>query len=81
MRFPYRCWVNVTHSLLQDGLQKDIPADPVERKRKAQDISSSRILTQDDFTKISQVQAAKEVQYTSKNGKKRKALDVETEKT
>ncbi|XP_046369373.2 protein SDA1 homolog [Haliotis rufescens] len=76
-------WVTVQHSSdeeQQEELTKLVPADPAERKRKAQDISANRILSQEDFAKINQLQASKQVQHTSTKGKKRKSLEVETER-
>ncbi|XP_071086929.1 protein SDA1 homolog [Haliotis cracherodii] len=76
-------WVTVQHSSdeeQQEELTKLVPVDPAERKRKAQDISANRILSQEDFAKINQLQASKQVQHTSTKGKKRKSMEVETEK-
>lgn len=49
-----------------------------ERKAKAAAVSASRLLTQDDFKKISLVQMAKEVNAAP--GKKRKNVDSDDER-
>ncbi|XP_067663845.1 protein SDA1 homolog isoform X1 [Haliotis asinina] len=76
-------WVTVHHSSdeeQQEELTKLVPDDPTERKRKAQNVSANRILSQEDFAKINQLQASKQVQHTSTKGKKRKFVEAEPEK-
>lgn len=50
-----------------------------ERKAKAAAISSSRLLTQDDFKKIRLAQMAKEVNAVPGKGQKRKVVDLDDE--
>lgn len=50
-----------------------------ERKAKAAAISSSRLLTQDDFKKIRLAQMAKEVNAAPGKGQKRKVVDLDDE--
>ena len=64
-------WIHV----LQANTADSIPADPVEQKAKAQEVSASRILTQDDFKQIQQHQVAKEVDLKPNN--KRKHVQIE----
>uniref|UniRef100_A0A8C7Q5K9 Protein SDA1 n=1 Tax=Oncorhynchus mykiss TaxID=8022 RepID=A0A8C7Q5K9_ONCMY len=49
--------------------------DPEERKAKAAAVSSSRLLTQDDFKKIRLAQMAKEVNAAPGKGQKRKIVE------
>lgn len=59
---------------LQDASRVDL--DPEEEKKKAQTVSSSRILTQEEFQQIQRRQAAKEVEGATK-GKKRKHVQID----
>nr|XP_055036706.1 protein SDA1 homolog isoform X1 [Misgurnus anguillicaudatus] len=71
-------WVNVHHSSDEDQTEvaeklQSIPED--ERKAKAAMVSTSRLLTQDDFKKIRIAQMAKEVNSAPGKGQKRKNED------
>ncbi|XP_041359788.1 protein SDA1 homolog [Gigantopelta aegis] len=70
-------WIDVHHSSDEDEVKTadNVPSDPTEQKVKAQEVSASRILTQDDFKKIQQHQAAKEVDL--KPSHKRKHVETE----
>ncbi|XP_043078099.1 protein SDA1 homolog [Puntigrus tetrazona] len=75
-------WVNVHHSSDEDQTEvteklKSIPED--ERKVKASAVSTSRLLTQDDFKKIRVAQMAKEVSTAPGKGQKRKNVDSDGE--
>lgn len=74
-------WVDVHHSSDEDTgevVEKIQNMTAEERKAKAAAVSASRLLTQDDFKKISLVQMAKEVNAAP--GKKRKNIDSDDEK-
>lgn len=71
-------WIDVHHSSDEEDAPK-VDLDPEECKKKAQLVSSSRILSQEEFQKIQQRQAAKEVIGATK-GKKRKIEIEEDEK-
>uniref|UniRef100_A0A8C5EHP7 Protein SDA1 n=1 Tax=Gouania willdenowi TaxID=441366 RepID=A0A8C5EHP7_GOUWI len=71
-------WVDVHHSSDEDTAEvaEKLESIPVEeRKAKAAAVSSSRLLTQDDFKKIRLVQMAKEVNAAPGKGQKRKTMD------
>lgn len=75
-------WVNVHHSSDEDQTEvaeklQSIPED--ERKAKAAAVSTSRLLTQDDFKKIRIAQMAKEVSAAPGKGQKRKNVESEEE--
>uniref|UniRef100_A0A669BEG2 Protein SDA1 n=1 Tax=Oreochromis niloticus TaxID=8128 RepID=A0A669BEG2_ORENI len=73
-------WVDVHHSSDEDTgevAEKLQSMTAEERKAKAAAVSASRLLTQDDFKKISLVQMAKEVNAAP--GKKRKNVDSDDE--
>uniref|UniRef100_A0A669ED44 Protein SDA1 n=1 Tax=Oreochromis niloticus TaxID=8128 RepID=A0A669ED44_ORENI len=73
-------WVDVHHSSDEDTgevVKKLQSMTAEERKAKAAAVSASRLLTQDDFKKISLVQMAKEVNAAP--GKKRKNVDSDDE--
>ncbi|XP_075899804.1 protein SDA1 homolog [Nelusetta ayraudi] len=75
-------WVDVHHSSDEDTGEiaeklQSIPEE--ERKAKAAAISSSRLLTQDDFKKIRLAQMAKEVNAVPGKGQKRKVVDLDDE--
>ncbi|CAM4665837.1 hypothetical protein PO909_007793 [Leuciscus waleckii] len=75
-------WVNVHHSSDEDQAEvaeklQSIPED--ERKAKAAVVSTSRLLTQDDFKKIRIAQMAKEVSSASGKGQKRKNVESDEE--
>ncbi|XP_073680803.1 protein SDA1 homolog [Garra rufa] len=75
-------WVNVHHSSDEDQTDvaeklKNIPVD--ERKAKAAAVSTSRLLTQDDFKKIRVAQMAKEVTAATRKGQKRKNVESDEE--
>uniref|UniRef100_A0A3P9CZ71 Protein SDA1 n=1 Tax=Maylandia zebra TaxID=106582 RepID=A0A3P9CZ71_9CICH len=74
-------WVDVHHSSDEDTgevAEKLQSMTAEERKAKAAAVSASRLLTQDDFKKISLVQMAKEVNAAP--GKKRKNVDSDDER-
>uniref|UniRef100_A0A672SPE7 Protein SDA1 n=1 Tax=Sinocyclocheilus grahami TaxID=75366 RepID=A0A672SPE7_SINGR len=71
-------WVNVHHSSDEDQTEvaekfQNVPED--ERKAKAAAVSTSRLLTQDDFKKIRIAQLAKEVSAAPGKGQKRKNVE------
>ncbi|XP_067278914.1 protein SDA1 homolog [Pseudorasbora parva] len=75
-------WVNVQHSSDEDQAEvaeklQSIPED--ERKAKAAVVSTSRLLTQDDFKKIRIAQMAKEVNSATGKGQKRKNVESDEE--
>lgn len=75
-------WVDVHHSSDEDTGEiaeklQSIPEE--ERKAKAAAISSSRLLTQDDFKKIRLAQMAKEVNAVPGKSQKRKVVDLDDE--
>ncbi|KAF4098822.1 protein SDA1 homolog [Onychostoma macrolepis] len=75
-------WVNVHHSSDEDQTEvteklQSIPED--ERKAKATAVSTSRLLTQDDFKKIRVAQMAKEVSTAPGKGQKRKNVESDEE--
>ena len=62
------------------GQAEKLQSIPVEeRKAKAAAVSSSRLLTQDDFKKIRLVQMAKEINAAPGKSQKRKAVDSDDE--
>uniref|UniRef100_A0A671M0E8 Protein SDA1 n=1 Tax=Sinocyclocheilus anshuiensis TaxID=1608454 RepID=A0A671M0E8_9TELE len=75
-------WVNVHHSSDEDQTEvaekfQNVPED--ERKAKAAAVSTSRLLTQDDFKKIRIAQMAKEVSAAPGKGQKRKNVESDEE--
>lgn len=75
-------WVNVHHSSDEDQTEvteklQSIPEN--ERKAKAAVVSTSRLLTQDDFKKIRIAQMAKEVNAAPGKGQKRKNVESDEE--
>lgn len=64
-------------SICQAEKLKNIPMD--ERKAKAAAVSTSRLLTQDDFKKIRVAQMAKEMTSATRKGQKRKNVDNDEE--
>uniref|UniRef100_A0AAY5JZL1 Protein SDA1 n=1 Tax=Esox lucius TaxID=8010 RepID=A0AAY5JZL1_ESOLU len=71
-------WIDVHHSSDEDTTEmaeKLKSMDPDERKAKAAAVSSSRLLTQEDFKKIRLAQMAKEVNAAPGKGQKRKIVD------
>uniref|UniRef100_W5UCB5 Protein SDA1 n=1 Tax=Ictalurus punctatus TaxID=7998 RepID=W5UCB5_ICTPU len=78
-------WVNVHHSSDEDQQEvaEKLQSIPVEeRKAKAAAVSTSRLLTQEDFKKIRLAQMAKDVNSAPGKGQKRKTAeqDEETER-
>ncbi|XP_044285094.1 protein SDA1 homolog [Varanus komodoensis] len=72
-------WVDVHHSSdeEQQELAKKVQSMPTEeRKAKASAISSSRLLTQDDFQKIRLAQLSKELKAAPGKAAKRKNIDI-----
>uniref|UniRef100_A0A672PQV7 Protein SDA1 n=1 Tax=Sinocyclocheilus grahami TaxID=75366 RepID=A0A672PQV7_SINGR len=77
-------WVNVHHSSDEGQTEvaekfQSIPED--ERKAKAAAVSTSRLLTQDDFKKIRVAQMAKEVSAAPGKGQKRKNVESDEEES
>ncbi|KAK3099295.1 hypothetical protein FSP39_002193 [Pinctada imbricata] len=71
-------WIDVHHSSDEEEQTPGEELPPEERRKKAEDISSSRILTQQEFELIQKQQARKEVEG-AKTGKKRKRTVIEEE--
>ncbi|XP_030624079.1 protein SDA1 homolog isoform X2 [Chanos chanos] len=75
-------WVTVHHSSDegQEEVAEKLKSIPVEeRKAKAAAVSTSRLLTQDDFKKIRLAQMAKEVAAAPGKGQKRKNVESDDE--
>ncbi|XP_069482396.1 protein SDA1 homolog [Ambystoma mexicanum] len=75
-------WIDVHHSSdeEQQEIAEKINAMPAEeRKAKAAAVSSSRILTQEDFKKIRLAQISKEVNSAPGRAEKRKNVDIESD--
>ncbi|XP_017262995.1 protein SDA1 homolog [Kryptolebias marmoratus] len=75
-------WVDVHHSSDEEAgalAEKLHSMPPEERRAKAAAVSSSRLLTQDDFKKIRLAQMAKEVNATPGKGQKRKMVESDEE--
>ncbi|KAJ8298113.1 LOW QUALITY PROTEIN: hypothetical protein KUTeg_024644 [Tegillarca granosa] len=72
-------WIDVHHSSDEEPQDtSNVPENPEERKKKALEISTSRILTQDEFKQIQQRQASKAVEGATKN-RKRKHIEIDDE--
>ncbi|XP_062334306.1 protein SDA1 homolog isoform X3 [Osmerus eperlanus] len=75
-------WVDVHHSSDEGAgeMAEKLQSMPVEeRKAKAKAVSSSRVLTQDDFKKIRLAQMAKELTGAPGKAQKRKMVDSDDE--
>ncbi|CAI5784819.1 protein SDA1 homolog [Podarcis lilfordi] len=75
-------WVDVHHSSdeEQQKLAEQIESMPVEeRKAKATAVSSSRLLTQEEFQKIRLAQLSKELKSAPGKAAKRKNIEIENE--
>ncbi|KAM9450396.1 protein SDA1 homolog [Clarias gariepinus] len=75
-------WVNVHHSSDEDQeeVAEKLQSIPVEeRKAKAAAVSTSRLLTQDDFKKIRLAQMSKDMNSAPSKGQKRKNTDRDEE--
>uniref|UniRef100_U3FW28 Protein SDA1 n=1 Tax=Micrurus fulvius TaxID=8637 RepID=U3FW28_MICFL len=75
-------WVDVHHSSdeEQQEIAKKIESMPVEeRKVKATEVSSSRLLTQEDFQKIRLAQLSKELKSAPGKAAKRKNIEIDSE--
>ncbi|KAJ3605425.1 hypothetical protein NHX12_027472 [Muraenolepis orangiensis] len=75
-------WVDVHHSSDEEtvAMVEKLQSIPVEdRKAKAAEVSSSRLLTQEDFKKIRLAQIAKEVNNAPGKGQKRGNVDLDQE--
>uniref|UniRef100_A0A8C5NVC4 Protein SDA1 n=1 Tax=Jaculus jaculus TaxID=51337 RepID=A0A8C5NVC4_JACJA len=75
-------WVDVHHSSdeEQQEIAKKLDSMPVEeRKAKAAAISTSRVLTQDDFQKIRLAQMRKELDAAPGKAQKRKYIEVDSD--
>ncbi|KAL5012793.1 hypothetical protein ScPMuIL_011344 [Solemya velum] len=74
-------WVDIHHSSDEDEkASENVPVDPQERKKKAQQISSTRILSQDDFRAIQKHQVAKTLETVTKGSRsKRKHVEIADE--
>uniref|UniRef100_A0A8C7I0U0 Protein SDA1 n=1 Tax=Oncorhynchus kisutch TaxID=8019 RepID=A0A8C7I0U0_ONCKI len=68
-------WIVYSHYYTTGNAEKLKTMDPEERKAKAAAVSSSRLLTQDDFKKIRLAQMAKEVNAAPGKGQKRKIVE------
>ncbi|XP_064608416.1 protein SDA1 homolog isoform X2 [Liolophura sinensis] len=70
-------WIDVPHSSDEDEAQaaEEEKLDPEERRKRAQEISAGRILTQEEFKQITLKQALKDVEPGAK-GKKRKHIEI-----
>ncbi|XP_062410711.1 protein SDA1 homolog [Sardina pilchardus] len=75
-------WVDVHHSSDEEqaGIAEKLQNIPLEeRKAKAAAVSTSRLLTQDDFQKIRLAQMAKELNAAPGKGQKRKNVEIDEE--
>lgn len=75
-------WVDVHHSSdeEQQEIAKKLDSMPMEeRKAKAAAISTSRVLTQDDFQKIRMAQMKKEMDAAPGKAQKRKYIEIDSE--
>ncbi|KAL3880573.1 hypothetical protein ACJMK2_032804 [Sinanodonta woodiana] len=80
-------WIDIKHSSDEEELdESQVPEDPDESKDKAREVTNTRILTQEDFKRIHQRQAAKEANSTDKptcsrdnKHRKRKHVEIEDE--
>ncbi|XP_067324665.1 protein SDA1 homolog [Anolis sagrei] len=75
-------WIDVHHSSdeEQKELAEKLKGMPVEeQKAKAAAVSTSRLLTQEDFQKIRLAQLSKEVNSAPGKGAKRKNVDIESD--
>uniref|UniRef100_A0A670ZUQ4 Protein SDA1 n=1 Tax=Pseudonaja textilis TaxID=8673 RepID=A0A670ZUQ4_PSETE len=75
-------WVDVHHSSdeEQQEIAKKIESMPVEeRKVKATEVSSSRLLTQEDFQKIRLAQLSKELKSAPGKAAKRKNIEINSD--
>lgn len=75
-------WVDVHHSSdeEQQAVAKKLDSMPMEeRKAKAAAVSTSRVLTQDDFQKIRMAQMKKEMDAAPGKAQKRKYLDMDSD--
>ncbi|XP_060567917.1 protein SDA1 homolog [Ruditapes philippinarum] len=72
-------WVDVHHSSDDEVDNSAVPESKEEQVKKAKTISTSRILTQDDFKVLQRRQAAKETEGMKSGGKKRKRDQEEEE--
>uniref|UniRef100_A0A8C6Y9R6 Protein SDA1 n=1 Tax=Naja naja TaxID=35670 RepID=A0A8C6Y9R6_NAJNA len=75
-------WVDVHHSSdeEQQDIAKKIESMPVEeRKVKATEVSSSRLLTQEDFQKIRLAQLSKELKSAPGKAAKRKNIEIDSD--
>jgi len=68
-------WVDVGHSSDEELEEAQDATSLEERKAKAIEVTSSRILTDDDFKRIEKAQLRKQVQGFSKSRNKRRRLD------
>ncbi|KAG5272775.1 hypothetical protein AALO_G00169160 [Alosa alosa] len=75
-------WVDVHHSSDEEqaGIAEKLQNIPLEeRKAKAAAVSTSRLLTQDDFQKIRLAQMAKDLNAAPGKGQKRKNVEIDDE--
>ncbi|XP_060543005.1 protein SDA1 homolog [Pantherophis guttatus] len=75
-------WVDVHHSSdeEQQEIAKKMESMPVEeRKAKATEVSSGRLLTQEDFQKIRLAQLSKEIKSAPGKAAKRKNIEIDSE--
>ncbi|KAL8604072.1 hypothetical protein ACOMHN_024897 [Nucella lapillus] len=71
-------WINVHHSSDEEEANEATPQEVEDRKKVAQEVSMSRIMTQKDFQRLKQIQLAKEVgvKTTVKSRKRRRPTDA-----
>lgn len=76
-------WVDVHHSSDEEVDESLAPTSMEDRLKKAQEVSTSRILSQEEFRKLQAVEAARQTESAKKGGssKKRKREDPENEST
>ncbi|XP_070613006.1 protein SDA1 homolog [Erythrolamprus reginae] len=75
-------WVDVHHSSdeEQQEIAKKVDSMPVEeRKAKATEVSSGRLLTQEDFQKIRLAQLSKELKSAPGKASKRKNIEIDSD--
>ncbi|XP_060067662.1 protein SDA1 homolog [Ylistrum balloti] len=71
-------WIDVHHSSDEEETEDPVAGLTLEEKRKkAEDISTNRILTQEDFRQIQHHQARKTTESASKGKGKRKHIEVD----
>lgn len=76
-------WIDVHHSS-DEEIEDKAPAaeEPGEKRRQAQEVSVSRIMTQEDFKRLQTMQIAKEagLSHTGKSRKRKRPADNPTDR-